>query len=76
MLRNLRNACEALAVERLQLIKLDEKLATLVSKDVQLNDIGDGLTILDFQRLQRETDALNDKLQGEIKCRKYRFIII
>lgn len=67
MLRNLRIACEALAVERLQLIKLDEKWSTLEKRDVQLNDIGDGLTILDFNRLQRETEALNDKVQGEIK---------
>lgn len=64
-MKNIQITREILSQQRLQMIKLNEKLATVTAQSNALDDFGDGLKLADFDKIQRENQSLTDKIQGE-----------
>lgn len=67
----MKNVDSILSKERLKLIKIDMEFSTLKTRALEMEDLGNGLKIIDFDRLRTETYNLNDKIQGNLKIRTF-----
>lgn len=53
----------ALSQERLQNIRVQRELSKMKEKSKQLDDLGDGLRMADFEQFRAETQNLSDKIE-------------
>lgn len=64
MLRKMTNARHVLSEQRVAMLKIDAIVEKISAKCDGLNDLGNGTTIRDLMKLQRDAQNLDDKIQG------------
>lgn len=71
ILRKMANARQSLSDERVTVIKLDTKMEAVLAKVDEMSELGDGLTVRDLTKLQREAQNLEDKILGSNLLHEY-----
>lgn len=71
ILRKMANARQSLSDERVTIIKLDTKMEAVLAKVDEMSELGDGLTVRDLTKLQREAQNLEDKILGSNLLHEY-----
>lgn len=67
MIRRMNNIRNIISEERLLFIKAQDYMTEIDHKAKSLEDLGNGLRMIDFEQLRAETQSLSDKIEG-IHC--------